>query len=73
MNSTMLSMRLTKDLSRSLSSLAEKLERPRSYIIRKALEVYLAEHADYRIARERLEDKTDEVISGAELRKRIGR
>ncbi len=73
MNSQMLSMRLARDLSRSLTELAEKLERPRSYIIRKALEVYLAEHADYRIAKERLEDRTDRAISGPELRRRLGR
>ena len=41
-------------------------------IVRKALETYLAEYADYRVALDRLRDKEDAVISAAELRKRIG-
>jgi len=67
------SMRLSRTLSRALDDLAEKTDRPRSYLIRQALELYLAEHADYRIAKSRLEDETDEIISGAELRRRLGR
>jgi RHH-type rel operon transcriptional repressor/antitoxin RelB len=48
-------------------------ERSRTYLIRKALEAYMAEYADYQVALDRLQDKGDPVISSAELRKRLGR
>ncbi len=67
-----LSLRLPRELSRALDSLAKATERPKSYLVRKALETYLAEYADYRIALDRLQDRDDEVIGGAELRKRLG-
>jgi RHH-type rel operon transcriptional repressor/antitoxin RelB len=70
---TMMSMRIPKELSKALDHLAERTERPKSYLVRKALEVYLAEHADYEVALERLHDRSDEVISGAELRRRLAR
>jgi predicted DNA-binding protein len=41
-------------------------------LIRKAIESYLAEQADYQIALDRMLDKDDEIISGSELRKRLG-
>jgi RHH-type rel operon transcriptional repressor/antitoxin RelB len=68
-----MSMRIPKELSKALDHLAERTERPKSYLVRKALEVYLAEHADYQVALERLHDRSDEVISGAELRRRLAR
>jgi RHH-type rel operon transcriptional repressor/antitoxin RelB len=68
-----MSMRLPRELSKSLDALAARTERPKSYIMRKALEIYVAEHADYVVARERLRDGSDEVISGTEMRKRLGR
>lgn len=70
---TVMSMRLPRGLLKSLDTLAAHTERPRSYLVRKALETYLAEHADYDVARDRLNDKTDKAISGAELRRRIVR
>ncbi len=68
-----MSMRLPRGLLKSLDMLAANTERPRSYVVRKALETYLAEHADYEIARDRLGDRSDKVISGAEMRRRFGR
>ncbi len=70
---TIMSMRLPKGLLKNLDVLADRTERPRSYLVRKALETYLAEYGDYVIARERMADETDEVISSAELRRRIVR
>ena len=48
---TVMSMRLPRGLLKSLDALAANTERPRSYLVRKALETYLAEHADYEMAR----------------------
>jgi len=70
--STAVSVRLPDPLQEALERLARALDRPKTYLIRKAVETYLAEYADYQIALDRLRDKEDAIISGAELRKRLG-
>ena len=42
------SLRLPDDTAKALDELARATERSRTYVIRKALERYLAESADYR-------------------------
>lgn len=71
MSNTM-SLRLPNRLAQELGKLATTLERPKSYLVRKAVETYLAEYADYQLALSRLRDEDDAAISGAELRKRLG-
>ena len=70
--STAISVRLPKDLAEQLEGIAKETERPRSYIIQKALESYIEDFADLQIALDRLRDKKDAVISGQELRKKLG-
>jgi len=70
--STALSVRLPKELSEQLDSIAKETERPRSFIIQKALESYIEDYADLQIALDRLHDKTDPLVSGKELRKSLG-
>ena len=70
--STAISVRLPKGLAEELDHIAEETERPRSYIIQKALESYIEDYADLQIALDRLHDKTDSVVSGKELRKSLG-
>ena len=67
-----MSLRLPNRLAQELGKLATTLERPKSYLVRKAVETYLAEYADYQLALDRLHDRDDAAISGAELRKRLG-
>ena len=69
---TAISVRLPNDLAEQLDSIAEETERPRSYIIQKAIESYIEDYADLQVALDRLHDKTDPVISGKELRKSLG-
>jgi len=69
---TAISVRLPKELLKRLDAVAEETERPRTYIIQKALEAYIEEYADLQIALDRLHDKTDAVVSGKELRKSLG-
>jgi len=69
--STAISLRLPNDLVKALELLAKSLDRPKSHLIRKALETYLAEYADYQIALDRLRDKDDAILTSAELRKRL--
>lgn len=65
------SVRLPDEDAEALDKLAAATDRSKSYIVQKAVESYLAEYADYRIALDRLRDRDDQVVSGAELRKRI--
>jgi RHH-type rel operon transcriptional repressor/antitoxin RelB len=70
--STAISVRISEDLAERLDNIAKETERPRSYIIQKALESYLEDYAELQIALDRLHDRTDEVISGKALRKTLG-
>jgi len=69
---TAISVRLPKTLADRLDSIAKEIERPRSFIIQKALESYIEDYADLQVALDRLHDRTDPVISGKELRKSLG-
>jgi len=69
---TAISFRLPKTLADRLDSIAKETERPRSYIIQKALESYIEDYADLQVALDRLHDKTDPIISSKELRKSLG-
>ena len=70
--STAISVRLPKDLADRLDGIAKETERPRSFIIQKALESYIEDFADLQIALDRLHDKSDAIISGKELRESLG-
>ncbi len=66
-----ISLRLPQTVHEQLEEIAEESDRSKSYLIRKAIERYLEEYADYRIALDRLHDKDDEIVSSKELRKRL--
>jgi RHH-type transcriptional regulator, rel operon repressor / antitoxin RelB len=70
--STAISVRIPKDLANQLDSIAKETERPRSFIIQKALESYIEDFADLQIALDRLHDKGDEIISSDKMRKSLG-
>lgn len=69
---TAISVRLPKDLASQLDSISKETDRPRSYIIQKALESYIEDFADIQIALDRLHDRSDEVISSKDMRKSLG-
>jgi len=70
--STSISIRIPDDLAQSLESLAETIDRPNTYVIRKAIEEYLRDYADYLIALERLKDKEDGIVSDGEMMALLG-
>ena len=70
--STAISVRLPENLVRQLDSVAMETERPRSYIIQKALESYLEEYADLQIAFDRIHDTTDPILSSKKLKESLG-
>jgi predicted DNA-binding protein len=64
-----ISASLSSDLVARLDELARETERTRSWLISKALESYLEELEDIRIAQERL---NEERLSPSEIRKNLG-
>lgn len=70
--STAISVRLPKNIASKLEDIAKETERPRSFIIQKALESYIEDFADLQIALDRLYDKGDEVVSAKEMRNSLG-
>ena len=70
--STAVSVRLPKDLAKRLDGIAKETERPRSFIIQKAIEAYIEDVADLQIALDRLHNTTDPIISSKEMRKSLG-
>ncbi len=66
------SVRLSSSTAKRLDRLARVIDRPKSQLINKALEEYLEEYEDYLIAFGRLDDKNDRIISGKEMRKKLG-
>ena len=63
------SVRLPEDIIEKLQHISEDADRSRSYLIKKAIEHFIEEYADYQIALERMRDISDESISSAEMRK----
>lgn len=61
------SVRLPEDVAKRLEELAKSLDRPKTYIVTKALKEYLEEYEDYLIALHRLNDKDDRLVSEKEL------
>jgi len=70
--SVAVSVRLPEKIIRDLEVLASTIERSITFIVRKAIESYLKNYADYLVALERLRDKDDEIISSEELREQLG-
>ena len=70
--SHVISARIDDDQYRFLTKVAKKRRRKISEVFVDALNYYFDEFADYSIALERLNDPTDEIISGKELMKRLG-
>jgi RHH-type rel operon transcriptional repressor/antitoxin RelB len=70
--SATVSIRLPDELTKHLDDIAKETERPRSFHIQKAIEAYIEDFADLRIALDRLRNPKDVVISGRELRQSLG-
>ncbi len=67
-----LTLRVEDQLDRKLQRLAKETERPKSYFIKKALELYLEEYEDYQIALARRADKDEEILTMTQMRKALG-
>lgn len=65
----LIALRLPVSMLSNIDRIAGITHREKSYLIRKALEIYLEEYADYQIALDRLNDESDEIITAKEMRK----
>jgi predicted DNA-binding protein len=66
---TGITVRVPDNLAEQLDELAGFLECSRAYLVKKAMEMYLSEYANYLIAIERLRDKDDDIISSQGMKK----
>ncbi|MBI1976041.1 MAG: DNA-binding protein [Candidatus Omnitrophica bacterium] len=64
--------RLPAGLAHRLSSLAKVTHRSEKFYVSEALAHYLEDYADAQIAKDRFNDPRSKIISGTELRKRLG-
>jgi RHH-type transcriptional regulator, rel operon repressor / antitoxin RelB len=62
------SVRLPGHLLKEIDQISKETERPRSFHIQKAIELYLEESADFQIALERLNDPLDKILSFEEMK-----
>lgn len=69
---TTLSIRINDLLAHELEAVAKDAERPKSYIVQKAIEAYLDDYADLQIALDRLRDPGDTVVSSNDMRQSLG-
>ncbi len=66
---TVITTRISNELDIILSNVAKEIDRPKGYIIRKAIESYIEAKADLLIALSRIE-KGEEVISLEDIKKK---
>jgi len=64
--------RLPVGLVNRLSWLAKATHRSEKFYVTEALAHYLEDYADAQIAKDRFNDPKSRIISGAQLRKRLG-
>jgi len=69
---TSITVRVPDNLADQLDELAVSLDRSRAYLVKKAMEMYLSEYADYLIALERLRDKDDDILTSQEMKNLLG-
>lgn len=67
----MIAVRIPIDIEKKLDQLAAKTNRTKSYYVRKAIEEFLENEADYLLAMERIQ-KNNPRISLDELEKKLG-
>ena len=68
---TAISVRIPDELASKLTEISKETERPKSFHVQKALEVYLTELADIQVAVDRLHDTSDPIISIEDMRKEL--
>ena len=71
MGGALISVRHPEQLAFGIDDIPLETERSRSFLIQKAVGMYIREYADLQIALDRLNDPADRVISLQEMRTKI--
>jgi len=58
-----ISTRLPVNIFNTINTIAKERKRKKEEILKEALEMYIEEWSDYKIAKERLNDPSDEVLT----------
>jgi RHH-type rel operon transcriptional repressor/antitoxin RelB len=70
--STVVATRFSDELLAALDDVARELHRSRAEVVRRAVEIFLSEYADYQIALERLNDPTDASLTTEQMWSELG-
>ena len=70
--SNVVATRFSEDVLAEIDAVARELRRTRAEVIRRAVEIYLAEFADYQIALERLSDPNAPMLTTGEMWEKLG-
>ncbi len=70
--STEFSFKIPQRLAEKINKIANETDKSRSSIIKEAIQSYIEDYYDYKIALERLNNPGDKIISSEELKKTIG-
>lgn len=62
-----ISTRLPVNIFNTLNTIAKERKRKKEEILKEALEMYIEEWSDYKIAKERLNNPSDEVLTEKEF------
>jgi RHH-type rel operon transcriptional repressor/antitoxin RelB len=65
-------LRIPIGLERNITKIAKETKRSKSFIIREAIESYLEDYGDYKLAMKRLNAVNDIPVPFEEARKRLG-
>lgn len=68
----MKAFRLPVELADRLVKLAKATHRSEKFYVEEALEHYLEDYADAQVAKDRFNDPKSKIVTGSELRKRLG-
>ena len=70
--STVVATRFSDEVLAELDEVARELRRTRAEVVRRAVEIYLAEYADHQIALQRLSDPDDPLLTTQEMWNDLG-
>jgi RHH-type transcriptional regulator, rel operon repressor / antitoxin RelB len=70
--SNVVATRFSDEVLAEIDKVARELRRTRAEVVRRAVEIYLAEYADHQIALQRLNDPDDALLSTQEMWNELG-
>lgn len=72
MSSANIAVRVSERLRKKLGEVSKRTDKPVSFHVKRAIATYLEEQEDLKVARLRMKDSDDRIISGNEVRKLLG-